>query len=425
MMFSNVPNFMVAVEKQGPCDIAKASFPLRYGKFSEVKTHDYEFTFNLNGEIKNIRGLHPNWPHPAAQLKRTDGNDWVYYTVGDQSSEHGVISWLDEYYLPCLPYPSNQIWDVKYQSDPNVMTAFGAWTQLYANLYGARNKGLAPRAKALIDHVLANDDRTLFERSRRLNDIIGERVSVLPPDTRHVDYEIIPLTIADGCLYRCDFCCVKSTQHFKPRSRDEILRQIQDLSSFYGRNLENYRALFLGNHDALAAGAELISFAASEAYEVFGFDRANASVPKLYLFGSVDSLLKLSDSGLYALNQLPFYTYINVGFESVDAPTLSFIRKPLDASKVQSAFQKMLAINEAFPNLEVTGNFLIGQQLTPEHYETLADLLRTAPKSPNGKGTVYLSPLKDSPKRRELLPRFYEIKAQSQLPVFTYLIQRL
>ena len=87
--------------------------------------------------------------------------------------------------------------------------------------------------------------------------------------------------------------------------------------------------------------------------------------------------------------------------------------------------QKMLAINEAFPNLEVTGNFLIGQQLSHEHYESLADLLRSAPKSPNGKGTIYLSPLKDSPKRRELLPRFYEIKAQSQLPVFTYLIQRL
>jgi hypothetical protein len=109
----------------------------------------------------------------------------------------------------------------------------------------------------------------------------------------------------------------------------------------------------------------------------------------------------------------------------VDAQTLAFIRKPLDVAKVQSAFGKLLDINSGFSNIEITGNFLIGQQLSPGHRESLADLLRTAPKPPNGKGTVYLSPLKDSPKKRELLPQFHEIKAQSQLPVYIYLIQRL
>jgi hypothetical protein len=38
---------------------------------------------------------------------------------------------------------------------------------------------------------------------------------------------------------------------------------------------------------------------------------------------------------------------------------------------------------------------------------------------------VYLSPLKNSPKKRELLPKFNEIKAASGLPTFIYLIQRL
>jgi len=41
------------------------------------------------------------------------------------------------------------------------------------------------------------------------------------------------------------------------------------------------------------------------------------------------------------------------------------------------------------------------------------------------KGAIYLSPLKDSPKKRELLPRFYKIKEESRLQVFVYLIQRL
>ena len=89
---SCLSNLAISVEKQGPDKVTKDSFPLRYGKYSEIRTSDYEFVFNLNGEIKFIRGLDTIWPHPAEQLKRTDGNDWVYYSVGDDSSGNGVIS---------------------------------------------------------------------------------------------------------------------------------------------------------------------------------------------------------------------------------------------------------------------------------------------------------------------------------------------
>jgi radical SAM superfamily enzyme YgiQ (UPF0313 family) len=87
-----------------------------------------------------------------------------------------------------------------------------------------------------------------------LNKIIGGRVSVLPPDTRHVDYDIIPLTIADGCLYHCRFCCVKTEQKFQVRSKENIHEQLRALKNHFGDDLVNYHALFLGNHDALAAG---------------------------------------------------------------------------------------------------------------------------------------------------------------------------
>ena len=425
MAFAPLNNLLTSVEKQGPSKIKKDSFPLRYGKYSEIKTSEYEFRFNLNGEIKFIRGLNVSWPHPAEQLKRTDGNDWVYYSVGDQSSEHGVISWLGEYYLPCLPYTSNSIWEVNYLSDPNIMNAFAAWSQLYANLYGARRDGLHSKAKNLINLILKNDDRVLYERSQKLSSITGGPVSVLPPDTRHVDYEIIPLIIADGCLYHCGFCCVKSAQKFQIRQRSEILEQIRQLKVFYGRNLENYKALFLGNHDALAAGDELICLAASEASTGFGFGGSSTKTPMLFFFGSVDSLLKSKNALFEKLSHLPFYTYINIGFESTDAPTLAFIRKPLEASNVREAFQKMLEVNAAYANIEITGNFLMGETLSPEHYQSLTELLRDASAPSNGKGAIYLSPIKDSPKKRELLPKFFEIKDQSQLPIYTYLIQRL
>jgi GNAT superfamily N-acetyltransferase len=71
--------------------LVKQIFPLRFGKYSEIKTSDFEFCFNLNGEIKLIRGLKSNWPHPAEQFKRTAGNDWVYYTVGNKSGDDGII----------------------------------------------------------------------------------------------------------------------------------------------------------------------------------------------------------------------------------------------------------------------------------------------------------------------------------------------
>ncbi|MFC1819695.1 hypothetical protein ACFLZG_01225 [Thermodesulfobacteriota bacterium] len=64
MKFGHQNKLAISVEKQGSGKITKASFPLRYGKYSEIKTYEYEFLFNLNGEIKFIRGLNVNWPHP-------------------------------------------------------------------------------------------------------------------------------------------------------------------------------------------------------------------------------------------------------------------------------------------------------------------------------------------------------------------------
>ncbi|HMK64262.1 MAG TPA: radical SAM protein [Thermodesulfobacteriota bacterium] len=417
-------NLAISVEKEAPANIAKASFPLRYGKYSEIRTSDYEFIFNLNGEIKFIRGLHSGWPHPSEQLKRTEGNDWVFYSVGDKSGEKGVKSWLGEYYLPCLPYPSNPVWEVNYLSNPSIMNAFGAWGQLYADLYMAPKDRFHPRVQNLIGRIMANNDMVLHERSKELHRIIGGGLSVLPPDTRQVDYEVIPLNIADGCLYHCKFCCVKSPQPFQVRTDDEIIQQILELKRFYGQNLENYNALFLGNHDALAAGETSILFAASQAYREFDFGRRTQN-PFLFLFGSVDSLLHSNDQMFEKLSHIPFYIYINVGLESMDPSTLKRLGKPLDPSRVSEAFQKMLDINNRFENLEITANFVMGEGLSEDHYESLKELIREFPNILSRKGGLYLSPLKDSPKKRELLPIIERLQNQSTIPIFIYLIQRL
>ena len=415
-------NLEITLERKGALRFTKASYPVRYGNLCEIRTPDYLFEFNLNGDVKFIRGLNRNWPHPAEWLKRTDGNDWVFYSTGGY---RGIFHALGEYYLPCPAYASNSVFEYNPFSDPRIRQAFGAWTQLRADLSGIRPNGVPSQTKNFLARISNRDPAALHQKSRDLHRILGTRVSVLPPDTRHADYDVIPLMIADGCLYNCGFCCIKSLRKFQQRSLENVRRQIRELRAFYGADIGNYSALFLGNHDALAAGRELICTAAAEAHAAFGFAKAYVKDPVLFAFGSVDSLLAAENDLFATLDRLPFYSYINIGLESADAATLHELRKPLDVSKIEAAFDKMLAINHRFANLEISANFLLGDRLAPAHYEAMLELIRNRLDRPYSKGAVYLSPLKASRNHRGLIRMFVELKNLSRLPTYLYLIQRL
>jgi hypothetical protein len=422
LQFIYLDRFNIGIDRHGAERYAKTSYPVRYGKYGEIKTADYLFEYNLNGEIKTIRGINGNWPHPAEWLKRTAANDWVYYSVGRY---HRLFSFLGEYYLPCLPYPSNSPWEHNPFGDVNVQNALADAFRLQAEIRSLPANGIPADISGYLGRVVQNDARALGRKTEKLHDIIGGAVSVLPPDTRHVDYNVIPLMVADGCLYDCGFCCIKSRQRFQRRTLDNIDRQIRRLKLLYDADLRNYNALFLGNHDALAAGRETIRHAATVAYHAFGFERAYLKNPTLFLFGSVDSLLNAGHQLFEALSHMPFYTYINIGLESADAVTLALINKPLQRDKIEAAFQKMLDVNRHYLNIEVTANFLLGDHLPPAHHDELIDLIRSKLKRPYSKGAIYLSPLNTSRNHSQLLRQFVEIKTNSRLPAYLYLIQRL
>jgi hypothetical protein len=412
----------ITVDKKGAKQFAKVSYPIRYGRFSEIKTPEYIFQFNLNGEIKYIRGRTRSWPHPAEWLKRTDANDWVYYSVGGYN---GIFDLIGEYYLPCFPYPTNSIWQYNPFANSDIQKALAAWSQLQGNLRTLATHGMPSEIRDSLGLIAGLGTDALRLKSKRLHQIIGGRVSVLPPDTRHVDYEVIPLMIADGCLYHCDFCCIKSRQVFNPRPKENIREQIRQLQTFYGANLNNYSAVFLGNHDALAAGPELIRMAATEAYSAFQIGTSHMENPALFLFGSVDSLLKGGRALPEVLNRLPYYTYVNIGFESADSETLARLKKPLAIDKIKDAFRMMLDINRSYHNIEITANFLLGDQLSPDHYRSLIELVRSRLDRFYSKGALYLSPLNPDRNQRAMIRKFVEIKNWSRLPTFLYLIQRL
>ena len=209
------------------------------------------------------------------------------------------------------------------------------------------------------------------------------------------------------------------------RSRQDIRQQVLKLKTLYGADLGNYNALFLGNHDALATGRDLICMAANEAYAAFGFETSYLKDPALFLFGSVDAFLKADQSLFESINRMPFYTYINIGLESADSATLKYLNKPVDNKKIRAAFDRMIDINRSYPEIEVTANFLMGGSLSPGHYESLIDLIRNRLDRYYSKGAVYLSPLMPNPGGRKSQQTFMKIKNLSRLPAYLYLIQRL
>ena len=419
-----IGDLSITLNKQGSDRYTKASYPIRYGRFSEIKTPDHTFQLNLNGEIKFIQGLGENWPDPSEWLKRTVGNDWVYYSTGGYS---GVHDSLGEYYLPCPSYPSNAITVGDPFEDDTIKSAIRSWHKLQADVKTLVSDSVPQKFKEFLLLVSENDPETMKKKSDRFHNLIGERVTVLPPDTRHVDYEVIPLNVADGCLYRCGFCRVKSRRKFTPRSEENITNQIENLKELYGRDIRNYNAVFLGQHDALNSDPQLIEFAAKSAYKAFGLKHSNLKGAYLFFFGSVDSILNSNDALFESLEHLPFSTYINIGLESADPETLVKIKKSISAEMVDAAFARMLEINRRYDKVEITANFLFGDDLPSGHLTSFIELTQKRLKHPYGKGAIYFSPLVDGgmEENRGLVRKFYRIKTLSPLSTYIYLIQRL
>ncbi|MCD6586659.1 MAG: hypothetical protein J7K96_12945 [Desulfobacteraceae bacterium] len=418
----SIDDLSITCEKQGADKYIKISYPFRYGKYAEIKSDNYTFQFNLNGEIKTIQGRGEGWLDAAEWLKRNAGNDWTYFAAGGYT---GAYDFTGEYYVPCLPYDSNGIFGHNRFQSPEVTHAFEAWHQLINRLNAIDKTATPNKINGFINRILLMGPKTLEQRAHNLHEIIGGRVSVLPPDTRHVEYDVIPLTIADGCLYNCGFCRVKSGNGFKCREKQNILDQILQLKRLYNKDIVNYNSIFLGQHDALFAGPELIEYAAMQSYEILGLKNSVIKGPRLFLFGSVDSIFRADASLFEMLNKLPYDTFINIGLESADPATFEMIQKPLNKKKVTLAFHKMMKINKKYTKVEISANFLYGADLPETHMPSILDLTRNQLDHFHSKGTIYFSPLENIGSIQEVKNKFTEFKTLCRLPVFIYLIQRL
>ena len=421
----DIDGLHITLDKRGARSYSKVSYPLRYGRFAEIKTPEHLFQFNLNGELKFVTGRGKNWPNPSEWLKRTISDDWVYYSAGGYD---GPYDCFGEYYLPCLSYPSNSINSCDPFDDKAVVSAMDAWGTLHEKLTKLDSAPLPASVCKFLYLVKSNPPAELRRKAGRISGIIGDSVTVLPPDTRHVDYEVIPLIIADGCLYKCGFCRVKSRLNFKERSKENIDTQLGRLRDFLGDDISNYNSVFLGQHDGLNSDPGLLEFAARRAFDAFDLQNSNLKDPSLFIFGSVDSIMKSSCGRFDRLDRLPFRTYINVGLESADKETLGKLKKGITVESVEAAFAKIADINRRYERIEITSNFIFGPGLPAGHVESVLGLIRKHFDRPSHKGTVYFSPLfdaGDSAWKRNVKREFYKLKIKIPVPSFLYLIQRL
>jgi radical SAM superfamily enzyme YgiQ (UPF0313 family) len=406
----------------GRDDWGKFSFPVWYGIPVKMNWREYRYDFNLRGGLKKVSGGPRVWPDPQDVLKRTDGNDLIYYGTHGYESSYDLIK---NYYVPFNGMYGSDLFAENPLEGRPVRQALAGFDKL--TIEAGRLAAAAPcdRPREFLQRVAVRNRERLAEEARTLHRIMGANLPVLPPDTIDVDYEVIPLILTEGCTYNCRFCLFKTTGGFRVRSPQNIAAQIRSLKDFYGADLINYNSLMLGQNNALAAGEDLLVSAAEMAYELLNLSASyHRGRPYLFMFGSVDSFLEVDDSLLDRLERLPYRTSINVGMESFDQETLDRLGKPLQAERVREAFRKMQAVNRCRPNIAVSCNFVLGGDLPSRHLEAIKTVL-AAETTARDRGVVYLSPLIGTSRRREILKEFREIKMSSPLPVFIYLAQRL
>lgn len=411
----------ITLANQGASTYTKMSYPVFSGVFTEVETKDLLLHFNLNNEILRVRGKGGEWPHPHEWLKRNMGNDWIYYSTGGYT---GVFEATGEYYLPNLPYTSNGMLGGSPFEDQCVQEVLQAWPDCLGNLL-VKEHNLPRNVIAFLEGALANTNGRLQHKADRLFALCGGRSTVLPPDARHVDYNVIPLTVATGCLYKCRFCEVKNKRPFAAKSTAQIDSQLDGLKEIYGEDLSNYNALFLGEHDALNAGPELLLHALESAERKLNISRSFIDGCSAYLFGSVSSLMSAPDSFFKNLEQLPFQVYINIGLESYDQATLDLLGKPITTTQVGETFNRIQHINDQFTKTEISANFVLDEELPDSHLPAFLELVRESLPRVKSKGCVYLSPLKFGQPSRSRTFGFNRLKVLSRVPTYLYIIQRL
>lgn len=411
------------LHKQGLSSYKKLSYPARFGRYHELITPTGTYHLCLDGFPKFFQAR-DRWPHPQEWLKITRGGDAVYYS---SLGYRDLFDLTGEYYYPFLPYSSNSIF-FNAPLSPEVMKQLRRKHDQLCGQAAVFSETLpaGSEQQKTIKDFSGWTWKKIISSAQHLHRLIQARVPVLPPDCRHLDYDVIPFVISDGCQANCGFCNVKTGAEFRVRSDEEINEQLVGLKEFFDEELKNYAGIFLGQHDALAAGVTKICRAMKKADEILGIGRGHVRQPTVCQFGSAWSLLATDDNDLQQLADQPYKFYINIGLESFDQNTLNNLRKPVSAEENRQAFKRIVAINRRYCNIEISVNLIFGEIAGSDHLNTILQVVNSENSRSNILTTLYLSPLAvNGFCRQNFFQALRILKSRLRVPVYPYLIQRL
>lgn len=410
------------LNQKGLNQYAKLSYPARFGRYHELRLQDCIYHLSLDGFPKFLQGTQETWPHPSEWIKLTRAGDWVYYSA---MGYHDLYDLCGEYYYPFLPYGSNPLFDNNPLNSQAVqkLLADHDLRCREAALLAQNGRELTDEERKILLLFSRWDTNQIRRHADGLHRIIKARIPVLPPDCRHVDYDVIPLVVTEGCLANCGFCCIKTSGEFRERSREEVMEQLIGLKGHLGPEMANYAGIFLGQHDALGAGIEPGLNAMEQALDVLQPGRFIKPLT-FFLFASVPSLMQLKDHDLTRLAKTQAKVFINVGIESFDQETLNILRKPVSAEENLQAFARILRINRTRGDLNISVNLVSGNSVGAGHIPAIINMLSRI----NGFDpytTIYLSPLIGDFNRKKFLAELNLLKSIRKIEIFPYLIQRL
>lgn len=420
----SIGNMDVIFDHGGRSDWGKYSFPVFYGVPVIVKWRRHEFHFNQLGHVRRVYVRARYWPNAQETLKRTIAGDWVFMSTFGYESSYDLMK---SHYVPLTAYhdPGIVLMDEHPLDSAYAAKAMDTFDALVARAGERAAEGVDGRAGRFLKKIAAHGRPALAKFTERLHALTGGPLPVLPPDTIDVEYEVLPVMIADGCTGGCTFCKFVDKLHFRVRDEKNVRAQIEGLRDMFKDDLINYNAVVLGQNDALAAGADAIDYAARLAYKELQITGSYHDGSSLFMFGGAHTLLEAPESLFATLNKLPFDNiYINVGLESAHRPTLDELGKPQTGRDVRRAFRLLQRLNLEYDALNVSCNFLIGDGLPPEHTESVRALLASA-ETRMSKGTAFISPIEGQSTHRRTRSEFTKIKLAAKMPVYLYLVQRL
>lgn len=141
---------------------------------------------------------------------------------------------------------------------------------------------------------------------------------------------IIQVTI--GCSHnKCTFCHMYTDKRFRIRTREEILRDLEECSALYG---EYVRRVFFADGDALIVKTPLLLELLNYVKEHFPY------VERVTSYGRASNVLHKSEEELRALAQAGL-DMVYLGAESGDDDILTHIQKGETAAEIIEAGQKL------------------------------------------------------------------------------------